>query len=113
MQESISATQTQSAGSVAPTSPVVPPGDSLGDIAAKNFVAGASRALGSIVIYLLFLGVMFVIFSTFIWPRLEPYVTTYTNAMESLQTFQQVGQPGVGQSVDTMQLQDLLEAYQR
>lgn len=94
--------------------PVAQP-ESLGQIAAENFVAGASRALGTVVVYLLFLAVMFMIFSIFLWPRFEPYVNTYTEAMKSLQTLQQFNQPsqGVGQGtpVDSQQLQQLLDLY--
>lgn len=93
-----------------------PETESLGSIAAKNFVAGASRALGTVVVYLIFLVVMFALFSTFVWPRLEPYVTTYTEAMESLQGLQQFNQRGApGTSnfqLDSSELQNLLNTYQ-
>src|SRR5690606_6078712 len=97
--------------------PVVTPTsqpETLGSVAAKNFVAGASRALGSILVYLIFLGIMYFIFTTFFWPRLEPYVTTYTQAMESLQTLQNLNQPtGAGSpQLDAQQLQNLLNTYQ-
>lgn len=104
-----------------PSKTVVLPPESkgLGRIASENFVAGASRALGTVVVYLIFLVLMFTLFSYFVWPRLEPYVNTYTNAIESLQTLQQFSQPGSAtpgmqndSAITPLQLQELLNSYQ-
>lgn len=43
-----------------------------GEVMWRNFLAGMSRALGSLVIYFLVLIVLSRIFVTFIWPTIEP-----------------------------------------
>ena len=55
----------------------------------KNFLAGASRALGGIIFYLIFLFLVGVVFMQIIWPRIQPLLDRFFNITESLQQMQQ------------------------
>jgi hypothetical protein len=50
----------------------------------RNFLAGFSRAIGGIFIYLIFAALSFYIFMQTVWPQLEPFVTGYTNLMNTV-----------------------------
>ncbi len=56
----------------------------------KNFLAGFSRGLGGLFVYLLFLIVLGVIFINFTLPKLMPMITSYSNL---LKTFESVSNP--------------------
>ncbi|MGD9128937.1 MAG: hypothetical protein PVJ09_00385 [Candidatus Woesebacteria bacterium] len=58
---------------------------SLSTIFGRNFLAGMSRALGGIFIYLLFLICLFLILKSIFWPKLEPYLDSYQKAMQSIE----------------------------
>lgn len=55
-----------------------------GEIFWKNFLAGFSRALGGIVIYLVFLAVLSLIFLNFALPKIMPMISSYTNLLNSV-----------------------------
>lgn len=66
-----------------------------GEIIWRNFLAGMSRALGSMVIYfavVLFLGNIFL---NYIWPSLEPSFETLGETTELLQQMNMMGQPSL------------------
>ena len=79
---------------------------SLGEIFSKNFVAGFSRTLGGIIVYLIFIFVVSAIFSAFVLPKLLPLLTPLTQGLQLLQNPSgQIPPPG--------QLDQLLQQYQR
>lgn len=45
----------------------------------RNFVAGASRALGAMFVYFIFLGVMMFVVTTFIYPSIEPLISAFVD----------------------------------
>ena len=54
------------------------------EIFIKNFIAGAGRAFGNIVLYLLFFGIIVNIFIKIILPQLQPFITEYREALEPI-----------------------------
>jgi hypothetical protein len=50
----------------------------------RNFLAGFSRAIGGIFIYLIFAAVSYYVFINTVWPQIEPFVTSYQNLMNTL-----------------------------
>lgn len=50
----------------------------------RNFLAGASRSLGGIVFYVIFMVVLLNIFMSVAWPKIQPLIESYTNALSSL-----------------------------
>ncbi|MFC1626761.1 hypothetical protein ACFL1P_00995 [Patescibacteria group bacterium] len=61
---------------------------STSEIIWRNIIAGASRAFGGIIMYILFLSVISVFLTQFILPKVMPFinsVTKMTNSVESLQ----------------------------
>jgi len=119
----VEAQSTPAASQVEPTQSVQPQivsTQSLGHVALENFIAGASRALGTIAVYLIFLVLMYFIFSSYILPQIAPYLKIYTGALQSLQSLQQLqsatpilGSSGAGDGVDVFQVQELLKQYQQ
>lgn len=59
----------------------------------KNFIAGAGRALGGIVLYLLFFGLIAGIFTTYIWPHVEPFIIEYQQALQGINSLTQTTSP--------------------
>lgn len=57
---------------------------SVGEIVWKNFLAGFSRTLGGIFVYIFFLLIFSGIFYTFVLPKLMPLITTYMNIFKSV-----------------------------
>lgn len=55
-----------------------------GEIFWKNFLAGFSRALGGIFVYLIFLAVVGLFFINFALPKLMPMIESYTNFLNSV-----------------------------
>jgi hypothetical protein len=49
----------------------------------RNFLAGFSRAIGGIFIYLIFAMISFYLFMQTVWPQLEPFVISYQNLMNT------------------------------
>lgn len=90
---------------IASTPPPGPPGFNLGDgasqsvaernlynssflgIISRNFLAGFFRGLGSILVYLMFLAIVFYIFQTYVAPELKPLLDTFEQ-LGKLQTQQ-------------------------
>ena len=65
-----------------------------GEIFWRNFLAGASRALGGILLYIIFLFLVGVVFLQIIWPRIQPLFDRLFNITESMQQMQQLQIPG-------------------
>lgn len=57
---------------------------SPGEIFWKNFLAGFSRSLGGILVYLIFLFIFSGVFFNFVLPKLMPSITNYMNLFQSL-----------------------------
>jgi hypothetical protein len=55
-----------------------------GEIIWKNFLAGFSRSIGGIFVYILFLFIFSGIVINVVLPKLMPLITTYTNIFKSL-----------------------------
>jgi len=70
----------------------------------RNFIAGIGRALGAVFVYIIFLSVMGYLFSTLVYPRLEPFITEYREALDSLNRFSNPSEL----KLDTPNLEDLL-----
>lgn len=62
---------------------------SAGEIFWRQFLAGFSRALGSLLVYVIFLGLMFVFISRFVWPQVKPFFDSFTHSVELLESTQQ------------------------
>jgi hypothetical protein len=54
---------------------------SLFQIFLRNFVAGLSRALGGIILYLAMVGVATYLFILYAWPQIKPMVGSYQNML--------------------------------
>ena len=63
---------------------------SPGEIFWKNFLAGFSRGLGGIFVYLIFLFIIIVLFINFVLPKLTPLITNYTNLLKSLDSISNI-----------------------
>jgi hypothetical protein len=59
-------------------------GASVGEILWKNFLAGFSRGLGGVFVYLIFLLIISVLFYNFVLPKLMPSVNVFMNTFKSL-----------------------------
>jgi len=73
-----------------------------GEIIWKNFLAGFSRGVGGIFVYILFLLIFSGIFYNFVLPKLMPLITTYTNIFKSLS-------PGSATKPGTLDLLNLIK----
>lgn len=62
---------------------------SLSTIFWRNFLAGMARALGGIVIQIVFLALMALLIINWLWPQVQPVITTYQKAVNSLDSLQQ------------------------
>ncbi|MBI2010537.1 MAG: hypothetical protein HYS86_05200, partial [Candidatus Chisholmbacteria bacterium] len=78
---------------------------SSGEIIWKNFLAGLSRALGGMIIYLILLGVIAYAASQYLLPQLEPLLSSL-----QMLTNPQTLQPG---TQNPQQLEQLLRQLQR
>lgn len=56
----------------------------FGEIFWKNFLAGFSRSLGGILVYLIFLFIFSGVFFNFVLPKLMPSINSYMNIFNSL-----------------------------
>jgi hypothetical protein len=56
-----------------------------GEIFWKNFLAGASRALGALFLYVILTFVFGFLIAQLVWPKLAPLVTQLTSAVGALQ----------------------------
>src|SRR5690554_6712962 len=63
---------------------------SSGQIFWRNFLAGMSRALGGMLIYLLFLLLGSVVFAQLILPQLNPMIEEYRQALQSINSINQM-----------------------
>jgi hypothetical protein len=61
---------------------------SYSDIFRRNFVAGAARALGSLLFQVLFVVVLANFFVTYAWPYLQPLMQSLTTVSRTLQNLQ-------------------------
>ena len=59
----------------------------------KNFLAGFARALGSLVVYVVFLIIMSQVFIQYVYPQLEPYLEVFQQ-LGDLQALTQTGGGG-------------------
>jgi hypothetical protein len=50
----------------------------------RNFLAGFSRAVGGIFIYLIFVGISLYLFIQTVWPTVQPMLTGYMKMMDTL-----------------------------
>jgi len=78
-----------------------------GEVFWKNFLAGFGRALGSVFVYLLFLGLIVYLFTNYLFPQIKPWLDQYAKAIEVLT--QQKG----GQSGNQQELQQMMEKLYR
>src|SRR4030065_748769 len=53
-----------------------------GSIFAKNFLAGFSRALGAIFVYLMFAGLIFYFFMTYLMPQLQNVISNLSSLLD-------------------------------
>ncbi|MBP7774637.1 hypothetical protein KA078_02495 [Candidatus Woesebacteria bacterium] len=63
-------------------------GASYSEIFWRNFVAGAARALGSLLFQILFIVVLANFFVTYAWPHLAPLMQSLTSVSKTLQNLQ-------------------------
>lgn len=81
----------------------------------RNFLAGMSRGLGGIMIYLLFFFVIATFFLQFVWPHLEPFLSSYTSLVESVTSLNSF-QPTVGvspnQPVSPAMIDTIIDQFQ-
>jgi hypothetical protein len=56
-------------------------GASYFSIFMRNFLAGFARSLGSVFIYLVFVGISAYFFFLFAWPQIQPFLKSYQNLM--------------------------------
>ena len=61
-----------------------------GEIFWKNFLAGFSRGLGQIFVYLLILFIIGILFAYIVLPKIMPSVTFYTNILKSLSSLSNI-----------------------
>lgn len=59
----------------------------------RNFLAGVSRAFGTIIIFMAFFLVAFIFFINFAYPHLEPLVSEYRTMMKSFNSLTGSGNP--------------------
>lgn len=85
---------------------------STSEIFIKNFIAGAGRAMGSIILYLLFFGIIAGIFTTYIWPYVQPFVAEYQEALQGINSLTKTTQPGQTEEYQRF-LQDLDSSFPR
>jgi hypothetical protein len=57
-----------------------------GEIIWKNFLAGASRGLGGVLVYLIFLFIISGLFINIVLPKIMPSINSYLNIFKSLGT---------------------------
>lgn len=53
----------------------------------RNFLAGASRTLGSLVLYILFFAVVVNLFVNIVLPKIQPFLDGYMKAIDTLDAF--------------------------
>jgi hypothetical protein len=59
----------------------------------RNFLAGLSRAMGGIFLYLIFMFLFSIVFMQVIFPKLMPYINNISNVTNSLNSMQQFKLP--------------------
>jgi len=83
---------------------------SAGQIFWRNFIAGMSRALGGMFIYLLFLFLGSVVFAQIILPQLNPLISEYRQALQSINSINQM-KPAPGIEINQEDLQSILDQF--
>ena len=80
----------------------------------RNFVAGMGRALGTIIMYFLFVYVIYATFVNLIFPTLKPYLDGYMNLLNIMGRNEQL-QTGQSNSVqlDEQDITNLLQQFGR
>jgi hypothetical protein len=78
------------------------------EVFGRNFLAGFSRALGSITIYLIFSIITFSLFMEYVLPQVEPFISEYRQAMESITKLNKAT-TGPGASLELNQYQQFLK----
>lgn len=64
-----------------------------GEIFTRNFIAGISRTLGSIFIYIVFLFLVSYVFMQLILPKFLPLINNFINVTDSLKMLNQIRPP--------------------
>lgn len=80
---------------------------SAGEIFFKNFLAGFGRAVGSLFIYIVFLIILFSLFTKYALPQIQPFITEYRQAIEAITTLNSTTKPGT--SLDSNQYQQFIQ----
>ena len=66
-----------------------------GEIFWKNFLAGLSRGLGGVFVYIVFLLIIFGVFYNFVLPKFMPAITGYMDLLKSLSSISNIkSEPG-------------------
>jgi len=78
---------------------------STGSIFVKNFIAGFARALGSIIVYLIFLFITLYLSSRYLYPQLKPLI-------DSFQKIAEVSSSPAASNLDPQQLQHIIQGLQ-
>lgn len=84
---------------------------SLTEVFARNLVAGMGRAAGSIMLYFIFIFVIGFWFAQVIWPRLQPFLNSYTQLVDSVENIQQVVPSNSGGGINQPEIQELIDYY--
>lgn len=80
---------------------------SIASIIVRNFLAGLSRALGSITIYVVFLIITYSLFVKYALPEIQPFITEYRQAIDSITKLNQAT-TNPGSSINSQQYQQFL-----
>jgi len=83
---------------------------SLGSVFWRNFLAGVARALGAILMQILFIVMLGILASIFIWPRVAPLLNTYQTAVNSLEGLQKSTQDAGQFSLDEDAMNQLMNS---
>jgi hypothetical protein len=82
------------------------------EIIFRQFVAGAARTLGSLLLYIVFFAIVVQILSRTIWPLVEPFVDQYLSALSTFNTLNSQSQnDSSSPSLNLDQIQQILEQY--
>jgi len=82
---------------------------SAGEVFWKNFLAGLGRALGGIMLYIVFIGLVTYMFVTKALPYITPFINEYQQAIKSVSQLNKTTTPSTGSVLQQQQqlLKDL------
>lgn len=83
-----------------------------GEVFFKNFLAGVGRAIGGIVIYLVFILIAVNTFITYAYPQIKPFIDEYRQAVQGINKLNQVT-TGPDAGPDSKQYQRFLQDLQQ